>query len=670
MDINQYYEDLMNRMNGVPKRAPAFFSGPDIADESLYRETPMVNQNFRGLPPMIQQKMNEYESTPIRANVQPTEESKIPEYLDPAYSISRPLPSSPRMEMTAKDWNELLLKKQQDLALQKSEYQKQLEKYQGREQEYRNTAEQLSQPLEKYTPTIDYASQIKQLADESSGIQHIKEDPTAQTIMMLAPVAMSLFGGEAGALSAPKAGATAQAMYDKTLQNIRNENETKRKYIASKIDALSKAQANDVVKFTEQQKIKLDQIKTLLNLGSTGLKNDREYLQDERKALNEAQKVLDTQITTGIKSISEIGKEEASAEQKQGQFETTQAFKESEAKRKQEQFGAGLEMKEKALQFNYDKMANDLDYKYKIAEQNRDQKDKELILKQQQFEQNTKNFTDKLEMMKTHNENQAKMAEEKINLLKDRWDAQSKNDTAKLEMLKQGFEEKSKLAEEKLKFAMDQLDEKRRQFDERLKLDVGKEQTRAGESQQKIEIEKIKATTPKPGKAAKGVGAAGPTQFVPGYSWDGKTQIQKSDIPKLQQAEADKNTLTTLIKKIRDQVETADTSDLANPFSEVNKKIAADVTDAKMLYKGKAFVDLGVLQKLDEVQLDKLIEAPSAKNLVFTGGRSGLLQRYNQAISRIENKVSQTMAARGLTKEKSALDRQKMIENLRSKGYK
>lgn len=197
-------------------------------------------------------------------------------------------------------------------------------------------------------------------------------------------------------------------------------------------------------------------------------------------------------------------------------------------------------------------------------------------------------------------------------------------------------------------------------------------------------------------KAIKAGTTAGPEDYIPGYKWNQKTPINKADISKMQKAVGDKETIINNLKQVKDLVNKASQSDLANPYSEARGQIDSILADAQLKYKGPGFAELGVLTGPDVKFLEKILEPPNALKMIGKGGKEALLSRYQTAADRINSTVDNVLTMRGFKKaagaapspvksqvpiksqapiqtQKTKLDpsvRQKMINELKAKGYK
>ena len=473
-------------------------------------------------------------------------------------SFQVPVPQSPEAAVTyATGVNKSLAEREKDYLQRKEDLGSVYGALKDSQTQYQDILNKIKEPAPDYSPSMDYQGELARLGEQEQNIQDFKEDPVAKSIMMLAPAIASIFGGETGALAAPRAAAAGNEMYSAEMKSARDENAAKRKAIAAKIESLSKMQANDVVQFSEKQKIALDRLKTTLGALEKDVSANRLYVKDEANTLNKMYEDLNKDVMHGSDKLLDSQQ------------------KESEAERKAAEAQGKLD---------------------------------EAIRKNATMEE--------------------------IN-------------AKKLELDKQ----KAELEKSKADFNVKNEAEKRR-----------------------LEQERINALKNK-GKGGKGAGTPQEGQIVPGYIWNGKTQIAKSDIPKLQSAKADRDTITDLIKRARNQIESTDATDLINPFSSARKEIEGYLKDAQLLYKGKSFAELGVLAGPDVGYLDRILESPSAASLV-SGGKSEALKRYDNAIQRIESKVQNTMAARGLkpvsapppSSKGGGLSREEMIKNLKSKG--
>ena len=559
--LTQFLTDLQNRSfrpNIMDTTAPdevKYRNVEDVLGKSIMDYAKPINPSTI-VPPMLKTQKT-FQASPAEVNLLKDRGSIAGE----PQSFEVPMPRSPEAAVTyATGLNKSLAEREKDYLQRKQDLGSVYGALKGSQAEYQDILNKIKEPAPDYTPSMDYKGELARLGEQEKGIQDIKEDPVAKSIMMLAPAIASIFGGETGAMAAPKAASAANEMYSAELKGARDENAAKRKAIAAKIESLSKMQANDVVQFSEKQKIALDRLKTTLGALEKDVSNNRIYVKDEAAVVNKMYEDLNKDVMHGSDKLLDSQQ------------------KESEAERKAAEAQGKLD---------------------------------EAIRKNATMEEIT---AKKLELEK-----------QKAELEKSKADFNAKNEA-----------------------------EKRR-----------------------LEQERINALKNK-GKGGKGAGTPQEGQIVPGYIWNGKTQIAKSDIPKLQGVKADRDTIIDLVKRAKNQIENTDTTDLINPFSSARKEIEGYIKDAQLLYKGKSFVELGVLAGPDVGYLDSVLESPSAATLV-SGGKAEALKRYDNAIQRIESKVQNTMAARGLkpvsvaapASKGGGLSREEMIKNLRKvQGYK
>lgn len=115
----------------------------------------------------------------------------------------------------------------------------------------------------------------------------------------------------------------------------------------------------------------------------------------------------------------------------------------------------------------------------------------------------------------------------------------------------------------------------------------------------------------------------------------------------LRSAQGDLINFNKSMDGLREKVAAADPKELANPFSDTAKAIKNDLRDLQLVYKGEAFAKLGVLTGPDLKLLEDVIENPgSLSNLV--SGKDGVLDRYDQAKSRVNDKFGAKATALGL----------------------
>ncbi len=142
---------------------------------------------------------------------------------------------------------------------------------------------------------------------------------------------------------------------------------------------------------------------------------------------------------------------------------------------------------------------------------------------------------------------------------------------------------------------------------------------------------------------------AGEPDFVPGWTWNKKTPINKPDVSKLQDAVSDRDSFNSIMQKVTDKVANANELELVNPFSEVRRSIESDLADAQLLYKGESFAKLGVLTGPDVKYLDMVLDPPTFTNTVTRGGRTAVVQRYKEAIDRVNSALNNKMKSRGFS---------------------
>lgn len=134
---------------------------------------------------------------------------------------------------------------------------------------------------------------------------------------------------------------------------------------------------------------------------------------------------------------------------------------------------------------------------------------------------------------------------------------------------------------------------------------------------------------------------------VPGYE---KTESYVGDPIEertLRAASSDLDAFRTTITSLKQKVNNASKEDLANPYSDVRKAINNDLKDLQLAYKGDAFAKLGVLTGPDVGFLEQVIENPgSVSNLI--SGKQGVLNRYDQALKRVNQKFDAKAKTLGL----------------------
>ncbi len=218
-----------------------------------------------------------------------------------AYQVQVP-PAPPEIKSAITDLNENLAQRVAELPQRKTNLSAGLDALKESQDQYKKILDQIKEPAPDYTPSMDYQGELARLGEQDKNIKDVQEDPTARAIMMLAPAIASIFGGETGALAAPRAAAAGNEMYNAELKSARDQNLAKRKAISEKIDSLSKMQANDVVQFSEKQKIQLDRLKTALNSLNSDVINNRTYVKDETVRVDDIQNKLDDSLQNAVKT--------------------------------------------------------------------------------------------------------------------------------------------------------------------------------------------------------------------------------------------------------------------------------------------------------------------------------------------------------------------------------
>jgi cell division septum initiation protein DivIVA len=217
--------------------------------------------------------------------------------------------------------------------------------------------------------------------------------------------------------------------------------------------------------------------------------------------------------------------------------------------------------------------------------------------------------------------------------------------------------EQTKMELEQLKFqAGDNAKEieKKEQRLAQIEEQVAKGQMRGGEKLAEMELEKFRQAektkrTPKMVKKGEPVGEP---DYIPGFKWNKKTPINKTDITKMQNAVADRDSINGIIQKVTDKVSKASALELSNPASEVRRSIESDLADAQLLYKGESFANLGVLAGPDVSYLDKVLDPPNMANTITRGGKEAVLQRYKEAGDRINERLANKLKYRGFVSDK------------------
>jgi hypothetical protein len=166
-------------------------------------------------------------------------------------------------------------------------------------------------------------------------------------------------------------------------------------------------------------------------------------------------------------------------------------------------------------------------------------------------------------------------------------------------------------------------------------------------------------------------------QIIPGWVHDGKTEIVKGDIPKLQNAYSDSETALARISSAISLLKGASSADLLNPFSSKAKKIAQELADAQLTYKGEGFANLGVLTGPDVTYLNRILMPPTSVG-GLTSSKEDLLENYQKAMSFLKSKLENKLGARGLIRAGGSAPqgggditaKQKRLEELRKKEGK
>lgn len=158
--------------------------------------------------------------------------------------------------------------------------------------------------------------------------------------------------------------------------------------------------------------------------------------------------------------------------------------------------------------------------------------------------------------------------------------------------------------------------------------------------------------TPRMEKPLKPGEVRGDMDLLPGFTWNKKTPFSQGDLSKLQAAAGDRETINGLLAKVAEKVQNASPIELSNPYSSVRRSIESDLADAQLLYKGEGFANLGVLTGPDVSYLDKVLDPPNFVNAVTRGGPQEAINRYKDAVNRINERFGSKLKFKGFTPNK------------------
>lgn len=217
-------------------------------------------------------------------------------------------------------------RKTEELNKAREAYGQMFQAYKEEEQPYEAALKKLSQPIPEYQPSMDFSGELGRLLKESAAAKEPQQSDLAQAILTLGP-ALASFGGEAGAIAAPKIASTSKEAYDASIKTMQTSNEAKRKAIANQIEALAKLQANDVVQFSEKQKTELSRLQAELVAQKGKVDINRASLKDSSTHLNK--------LGTELESLTSKAAEQVKAgEEKFGAAENLEKAKVAAAERK------------------------------------------------------------------------------------------------------------------------------------------------------------------------------------------------------------------------------------------------------------------------------------------------------------------------------------------------
>lgn len=233
---------------------------------------------------------------------------------------------APGVGTYSKIMNPTIAQKTEELNKARDAYGQMFQAYKEEEQPYEAALKKLSQPIPEYKPSMDFSGELGRLLKESAGAKEPQQNDLAQAILTLGP-ALASFGGEAGALAAPKIAATSKEAYDASIKTMQTSNEAKRKAIANQIEALAKLQANDVVQFSEKQKTELSRLQAELAAQKGKVDINRASLKDSSTHLNKLSTDLDALTEKAAGKVS-------TGEEKFGAAENLEKAKVAAAERK------------------------------------------------------------------------------------------------------------------------------------------------------------------------------------------------------------------------------------------------------------------------------------------------------------------------------------------------
>jgi len=143
-------------------------------------------------------------------------------------------------------------------------------------------------------------------------------------------------------------------------------------------------------------------------------------------------------------------------------------------------------------------------------------------------------------------------------------------------------------------------------------------------------------------------------RWIPGWKHDKSVRIIKSEMDNMRDAAGDAEKLEELLSSIGGMVKGAGRFELANPLSDVRKRLDPIVRQAQLLYKGDAFAKLGVLTGPDLELVENVIDNPqSARNLI-RGGESAA-DVYARAAQSVRRSIESTLGKRGFAREDGSM---------------
>lgn len=270
---------------------------PDVTDKTAPPESLMTNEQYEATRPSIKglTKFNPVE----------IEGSASMYHVDaPGYPENK-FPYRPA-ESYKENINTILPVLESNVADRKSAVDALREMIRSKETLSQGALDDLKNSLPPYQPAMDYRGEMAKLRDQNDAIQDPETSGWTQAILSLGPAFLGALTGESGALAAPKAQTQAQQLVDSKRKELISRNILMRKNISDRIQALAKAEANDIQRYTDTQKLALDKAKAVVNAADSQARYGKEDLAQQNEQLKAAQKQLDDAFLQGSKGASDL----------------------------------------------------------------------------------------------------------------------------------------------------------------------------------------------------------------------------------------------------------------------------------------------------------------------------------------------------------------------------